>query len=112
MKPSEVLNLSAEVVLGGWGRDAYALNADNNRVAIMAQDAVLFCAVGATARVLGGSWVAADKILDQWVVPLLPIPLGAHQRTVRRWNDDLAKSKEEVANLLRAAADVAKLKGE
>ncbi len=112
MKPSEALNCAADVVMNGWGRDGYALNATNTRVHIMADEAVTFCAVGATARVLGGSTGAADAILDVWVVPLLPPLMGPHQRTVRRWNDDFAKTKEEVANMLRAGADMAKLKGE
>ncbi len=110
MRPSQALNAAADLILKGWGRDGYALNKDNFRVAIMAQDAVKFCPVGALARALGGSWRAADEILDICLVPLLPMAVGTHQRTVRRWNDEVAISAEDVAKLMRQAADVAKQK--
>ena len=114
MKASDALSLAGQVVLNGWGKDGYALNKDGRRVHIMADDAVQFCAVGALARVLGGSVKEADEILNAWIVDkkLLPRRSGLVEQTVRNWNDVVANSKEEVAKLFEDAAAGAREAGQ
>jgi hypothetical protein len=123
VKDSEVLALAAEVIENGFAKDGYALNKDDQRVAVMSAEAVSWCMVGACARVTGGEIHDADAIVSKWVAPLMP------QRTVggygqgegrfrqfkifpKDWNDEAVRTKEEVAGKLREAAVKAKEKSE
>ena len=125
MKDSEALSEAARTIEAGFCKDAYAKDAQSRRVGVMDPNATCFCLVGAVAKALGGSILAADKIVDHWVAPIVPktyLPLGmigdpipkfprAQTIKPRAWNDQELTSSYAVAHLLKTAAKAAEKEG-
>lgn len=129
MKDSEALEVAAAIVEGGYCKEAYARNIELKRVGVMDPTATTFDLIGSVCRALGGSILAADRIVDEWVLPLLPrrfAPLGGGRLgglaekapqvrefnvSPRAWSDLLGTTQAHVVAKLHEASKRAKEKG-
>lgn len=99
MKPSELLDASADRVLQGWTQGK-----------IRDRDTGAVCASGAMAEVIGNSWnlvimdcvvKASDEMIHQ---------IGFND--IPAWNDMPGRTAGEVADAMRTAAKVLRERGE
>lgn len=111
MKPSQCAFEAAELIeRGGWTQSASARDINNDKVSPLSEFACSWCAMGALRRVAGGEYPETpDKIAAILDLPLTPI-LTLHP--LATFNDDRARTKEEVINILREAGNKLKERGE
>lgn len=115
MTPQELLLKAADLIEhNDWTQGAYARNVNGCGVYPNSISAMSFCVVGAMTRTVfdesrerllreGKSDSAADQILGRQAADLLTSQIC--QSDVPDWNDDPARTKAEVVQALRAAAE-------
>ncbi len=107
MKTHDVLRRAADLVDKGWTQDALARLADGTRTSFRDPDAASFCIIGAVyaegkRRGLSSLDVLCDLLKNRGseVSPFGEINLAT-------WNDNPARKKREVVDLLLEAARAA-----
>jgi hypothetical protein len=115
VKDSDVLRAASEIVRNGFTKEAYA-RVGGHIASPSNPCADCFCLLGAVVRAAGTDSIAAgDAIVTKWVVPLIPkraIHETFYPGSARGWNDEPARTQQQVVDMLNMAADVAKSKGE
>lgn len=95
-----VLRAARELVARGWNQGSYAVDAEGRRTAWGGDDAVAWCAVGATHRSAGRSGPILPAITALRAAVGLPPDV-----TLPEWNDAPERTQAEVLAALDRAAN-------
>lgn len=111
---ADVLNYAADLVAkpGAWIQGDYARSASDRSVASTSDEAVCFCAVGAVIAARDrlnarGLATTCDIVIHARRV-LQPGVHDAELDPLSQWNDHPDRTQEEVVDVLRRAAQVAR----
>lgn len=100
MTPSEILLKAADLIeQKGWTRYGYARDEDGNDVNPTSRHAVCFCAIGAIRASANDRGLGS---LSRTAVRFAEDALDCN--SLDDWNDEFGRTKEEVVEALRRAA--------
>lgn len=93
----QIIERTIDLIDAGWTSGAYARNRDGKAVAYHAKDATCFCTVGAVYRAVHDVMGFSNLTYSTNLIREIKDEIGEE---VERYNDHVAKSKEEMIEIL------------
>jgi hypothetical protein len=100
---ANILECAAELIeTKGWTQGSYARDANGEAVDLLDKNAECFCIIGALSHVSWGYDFNIRCKAYQFATNIL------HDKSLLPWNDDPARTKEEVITFLKSASELAR----
>jgi hypothetical protein len=100
---ANILECAAKLIeTKGWTQGSYARDANDGAVSSLDKNAECFCIIGALSHVSLGYDSNTRRKAYQFATNII------HNERLTTWNDDPARTKEEVITFLKSAAELAR----